>query len=140
MCFLVSDTLYDLVCTNRIVLLQVLHSVTLKHPNGLAVDWIGRNLYWSDNLLNTIEVSKLDGRYRKVLLNDISELRSLQVFPSKGYLFYTDWSQGAHVGRLGMDGSDPKRIITDGLGRLYTLSLATKRGGGGGGRGSVPSC
>lgn len=95
----------------------MLHSVTTRHPDGLAVDWIGRNLYWSDNLLNTIEVSRLDGRHRKVLLRNVSEPRSLQLHPARGYLYYTDWGQDAHVGRVGMDGSASRRIITEGIGK-----------------------
>lgn len=27
---------------------ETLHSSTLQNPDGLAVDWIGRNLYWCD--------------------------------------------------------------------------------------------
>ena len=36
---------------------------------SLAVDWIGQNLYWTDYLLQHIEVSKLDGKNRRILLN-----------------------------------------------------------------------
>lgn len=33
---------------------KVLHSPTLQNPDGLAVDWIGRNLYWCDKVGITI--------------------------------------------------------------------------------------
>ena len=36
---------------------------------GLAVDWVGGNLYWYDRGSKTIEVSKLNGSYRTVLVN-----------------------------------------------------------------------
>ncbi len=42
---------------------------TLQNPDGLAVDWIGRNLYWCDKGSDTIEVSDLQGGFRKVLIN-----------------------------------------------------------------------
>ena len=87
-------------------ILQVLHSATVRNPDGLAVDWLGRNLYWCDKMTDTIEVSRLDGRYRRVLVRtDLQEPRAIVVHPFRGLLFYTDWGDDAHIGRLGMDGS-----------------------------------
>lgn len=37
---------------------------------SLVVDWVGRNLYWTDYALQTIEVSKLDGSHRTVLISE----------------------------------------------------------------------
>ena len=51
------------------VVLQVLHRESVDTPDGLAVDWVGRNLYWSDAGRDTIEVSKLTGEHRAVLVN-----------------------------------------------------------------------
>ena len=48
--------------------IKVLHNTTVKNPDGLAVDWVGRNLYWCDKKSDTIEVSQLDGKYRKVIV------------------------------------------------------------------------
>ena len=47
-------------------------SVGLNTPEGLAVDWIAKKLYWtdcgdSDSEKNRIEVANLDGTNRKVL-------------------------------------------------------------------------
>lgn len=61
---------------------QVLHSATLQNPDGLAVDWVGRNLYWCDKGLDTIEVSTLDGRFRKVLIHEgLDEPRAIALHP-----------------------------------------------------------
>ena len=95
--------------------------MTTKHPDGLAVDWVGGNLYWSDNILNTIEVSRLNGTHRKVLLRGVKEPRALQLYPAKGYLFYTDWGQGAHIGRMGMDGSMHRHIINESIGNVQAV-------------------
>lgn len=53
------------------------------NPDGLAVDWIGRNLYWCDKQADSIEVSKLNGRYRKTLLRGkpLDEPRALVLDP-----------------------------------------------------------
>ncbi len=56
---------------------------------GIAVDWVGRNLYWLDMRADKIEVSKLNGSHRSVLINtDIDSPRALQVDPVEGYVFY----------------------------------------------------
>ena len=91
---------------------EVLHSSTLRNPDGLAVDWIGRNLYWCDKTTDSIEVSRLDGLYRRVLIDSgLQEPRAIAVHPFHGYLFYTDWGDDAHIGRIGMDGSERTRIV-----------------------------
>jgi low density lipoprotein-related protein 2 len=36
---------------------------------SIAVDWIGENLYWTDYVLQHIEVSKLDGSRRRIFMN-----------------------------------------------------------------------
>ena len=41
--------------------------VDLKSPESIAIDWIGRKLYWADSELRRIEVSNLDGSMRRVL-------------------------------------------------------------------------
>lgn len=70
----------------RLVHSQVIHDSTIRQPDGIAVDWIGRNLYWCDKGRDTIEVSKLDGRFRKVLIKDgLEEPRAIVVDPSEGY-------------------------------------------------------
>ena len=38
----------------------------VESPADLAVDWYGRNLYWTDSELRTIEISKLDGSERSI--------------------------------------------------------------------------
>lgn len=54
----------------------------LMVPESIAVDWVGRNLYWTDSDLECIEVSTLDGRFRKVLLNtNVTSPRGLALDP-----------------------------------------------------------
>ena len=40
----------------------------LAHPKGLALDWVGRNLYFTDSVRNQIGFCSLDGRHRGILL------------------------------------------------------------------------
>ncbi|XP_078716677.1 prolow-density lipoprotein receptor-related protein 1-like isoform X3 [Lampetra fluviatilis] len=90
----------------------VLHRTSLSNPDGLAVDWIGGNLYWCDKGRDTIEVSKLNGLYRTVLLNNgLKEPRALAVDVRGGYLYWSDWGEHPHIGRMGMDGSNRSVVI-----------------------------
>ena len=65
-------------------------SVGLKKPEGLAVDWIAKKLYWtdcrdSDWETNRIEVADLDGKNRKVLFwKDLGLPRAVALDPPEG--------------------------------------------------------
>jgi len=51
----------------------------------MAVDWVAHNIYWTDTGSKRIEVARLDGRSRKVLIwKDIDEPRSLALDPREG--------------------------------------------------------
>ena len=57
---------------------KIEHLQTLQNPDGLAIDWVARNLYWCDKGSDTIEVTDLDGNYRKVLINEgLAEPRAI---------------------------------------------------------------
>lgn len=65
--------------------METVVSQGLRTTDGLAVDWVARNMYWTDTGRNTIEVSRLDGSARKILINNsLDEPRAIAVFPSKG--------------------------------------------------------
>ncbi|AWP02987.1 hypothetical protein SMAX5B_014046 [Scophthalmus maximus] len=93
---------------------QVLHRTSLSNPDGLAVDWVGGNLYWCDKGRDTIEVSKLNGAYRTVLVNHgLREPRAVAVDVRYGYLYWSDWGDTPHIGRIGMDGTNRTVIVED---------------------------
>ena len=57
----------------------------IKNVEGVAIDWIGRKMYWTTYLSETIEVSTLDGKHRKVLINAGLEYpRGIAVDPIAG--------------------------------------------------------
>ncbi|XP_071941661.1 low-density lipoprotein receptor-related protein 1-like isoform X2 [Antedon mediterranea] len=101
-----------------------IHTLGVKNPDGLAVDWIGRNLYWCDKGLDVIEVSKLDGRYRKTLISeDLDEPRAIIVNPMKGEMFWTDWGLNPYIAKAGMDGENVQKIVTYKLGWPNGLTI-----------------
>ena len=90
--------------------------VVVRHEahglEGLAVDWIGRKLYWLDRTSKRLDVVELDGKSRKTLLaGRMSDPRAIAVHPGIGSLFFTDWGHHAYIARMGMDGANFRRII-----------------------------
>ncbi len=66
---------------------DVVHTVArLKNrsvPDAVAIDWIGRKIYWSDAGLDVIEVSELDGSSSLILVNtDLDEPRAIAIDPT----------------------------------------------------------
>lgn len=63
-------------------------SNNLTTPDGLAIDWLADNLYWTDAGRNVLEVSRLDGNDRKVIIGSgLDEPRAVAVFPQRGLIF-----------------------------------------------------
>ncbi|XP_023703710.1 low-density lipoprotein receptor-related protein 2 [Cryptotermes secundus] len=79
---------------------------------GIAVDWVGRKLYWLDRHSKQLDVAELDGTRRKTLKIGIADPRALAVHPGTGYLYFTSWHLQAFIGKMGMDGSNFTRILT----------------------------
>lgn len=64
---------------------EVVASVEVQLPEGVAVDWISRNLYWTDAGMDKIEVSRLNGSSRRVLISaGLDEPRAIAVDPNNG--------------------------------------------------------
>lgn len=102
-----------------------LHTQRLRNPDGLAVDWVAKNLYWCDKGFDAIEVSRLDGRNRKMLINEnLQEPRALALDPFQRYIYWTDWGARPHIGRAGMDGSKQQIIVEDDLGWPNALTIS----------------
>lgn len=84
----------------------------LLSPDGLACDWLGEKLYWTDSETNRIEVSNLDGSLRKVLFwQELDQPRAIALDPSSGFMYWTDWGEVPKIERAGMDGSSRFIII-----------------------------
>lgn len=57
----------------------------LKQPEGIAVDWIAKNLYWTDFDTGRVEMARLDGSHRLVLIWQDAKPRAIAVDPMAGY-------------------------------------------------------
>ncbi|KAF1372067.1 hypothetical protein PFLUV_G00260490 [Perca fluviatilis] len=84
----------------------------LASPDGLACDWLGSKLYWTDSETNRIEVAELDGSLRKVLFwQELDQPRAIALDPERGYMYWTDWGEIPKIERAGMDGTNRSMII-----------------------------
>ena len=65
--------------------IEIVVSSELQLPEGLAVDWLARNLYWTDTGTDRIEVSRLNGSARKILIREnLDEPSAIVVSPGTG--------------------------------------------------------
>ncbi|XP_011852779.1 PREDICTED: low-density lipoprotein receptor-related protein 1B-like [Mandrillus leucophaeus] len=94
----------------------------LDNVEGIAVDWIGNNLYWTnDGHRKTINVARLEkaSQSRKTLLEgEMSHPRGIVVDPINGWMYWTDWEEDEiddSVGRIEkawMDGFNRQIFVT----------------------------
>lgn len=68
-----------------------------------------------------MEVAKLDGSARKIIIRDgLHDPRSMIIYPKYGYIFWCDWGtpprNQPRIERCLMDGSKRKMIVDTNLG------------------------
>ncbi|XP_044749052.1 low-density lipoprotein receptor-related protein 4 [Coccinella septempunctata] len=81
--------------------------------NGITVDWIADNIYWTNSEKKTIEVARLDGSYSKTVIGgNLQDPHSVAVFPRKGFLYWTDWKE-PKIERSYLDGSSRLVLINE---------------------------
>ena len=91
----------------------------IENVESLAIDRIARNLYWTDTDNDRIEVSRLDGSFRRTLISDgLVNPRSIVIHPEKGFIYWTDWSDPdpepvGRIERASLDGTDRQIIVAN---------------------------
>lgn len=84
----------------------------LSVPDGLAIDWIGRLVYFTDAGLNVIGVTDLEGRHTVMVVREnLDKPRAIAVDPAGGYMYWTDWGTTPKIERAFMSGRRRETLI-----------------------------
>ncbi|CAL1588509.1 unnamed protein product [Knipowitschia caucasica] len=109
---------------------NILIGTDIEAPEGIAFDWIHRNLYWTDSVRSTVSVVSADGTRRKTLFRQgLSKPRAIVVDPHNNFLYWTDWGSPAKIEKSGLNGVDRSALVTDNIEwpNGITLDLLTQR-------------
>ena len=93
---------------------------------GIAVDWIAKNLYFSNVFPHEtyVEVSWLDGTNRKVIYKSTTDApREIAVNPVKRYLYWLDYGQFPMIARTWLDGSNRTALVTTAISNPRDLTI-----------------
>lgn len=88
----------------------------IEAPEGLAVDWIHGNIYWTDSALKTISVANTEGNKRKTLIDEkLGRPRAITVDPENNFMYWTDWGEEPKIEKCGLNGAGRVALVKDNI-------------------------
>ncbi|NXS63160.1 VLDLR protein, partial [Brachypteracias leptosomus] len=95
----------------------------------IAVDWLGRNLYWTDGAAGQVLATRLGTAWRGipeytvVMDGDLDQPHSLVLQPLSGLLYWSEVGSHPRLVEAAMDGSRQHVLLAEGLGWPTALAL-----------------
>ena len=88
----------------------------IGQPDGLAIDWVARNVFWTDNGSGQIEVAKLDGSSRRVLVSKgLHKPRDISLDLVNGWMYWSDWGNNSKIERSWLDGTHREYVVKESI-------------------------
>ncbi|XP_060593844.1 low-density lipoprotein receptor-related protein 4-like isoform X2 [Ruditapes philippinarum] len=109
------------------------HIGTSKDIGHLAIDWLGRNVYWTDAGFgwiamkhlpeNITQINSADQNFRVVVDEFIEKPTGIVVHPERYFLFWTDTGHTPKIERSNLIGQERKTIIWQSIITPTTLCI-----------------
>lgn len=83
---------------------------------GIAVDWVANNLYWTNPQSDVIEMCRLNGSdHFVVIADDLEKPGAIAVHPGSGYMFWADTGDKVRIERASLDGANRTVLVNTSL-------------------------
>ncbi|XP_071949391.1 low-density lipoprotein receptor-related protein 2-like [Antedon mediterranea] len=130
------DTEYHMIFLNDDLIGGIGYSIesgTSGRVDGLAIDWLAKNVYWVDEGYNWIKMTGYDLESAEILIADTGLERpsGIACHPLKGYLFWTEIGNlyPSKIERSTMSGKSRTTLISTNLNepKSITVDVTTNR-------------
>ncbi|KYM77742.1 Vitellogenin receptor, partial [Atta colombica] len=106
-------------------------TVGVSRISAIAIDWITENLYFTDKINHRIGVCKIIRKYTNctVLIDNIDQPMGIALLPTRGKMYWCDWSSNPHIAVAGMDGKNIRIFVSENIKapRSLTIDYQTNR-------------
>uniref|UniRef100_A0A673HPF0 Low-density lipoprotein receptor-related protein 6-like n=1 Tax=Sinocyclocheilus rhinocerous TaxID=307959 RepID=A0A673HPF0_9TELE len=99
-------------------------------PYDLSIDVYSRFIYWTSEVTNVINVTRIDGsRVGVVLRGEHDKPRAIVVNPERGYMYFTNLQERSpKIERAALDGTEREVLFFSNLGKPVALAVDNELG------------